>query len=148
MATAPSARSLPRIQSTSLVEQLRLPLISFMRFRRLTAALSGLCVLSLTLGQWGAACSSTSATDGKPKSSMASEHAGMPQHDGRHDRQKPCESSAIVCCQAMTSCGMSMTLSASTSREELVPRDNRVPQSLVQFALDRIIPPDPPPPKA
>ena len=119
-----------------------------MRFRRLTAAFSGLCVLSLTLGQWSVACKSTSATDGSDKMATSSEHAGMPQHGGQQDRQKPCESSAVVCCQAMTSCGMSITLSASTSRDELVPTDTSAAPSLVQLALDRIIPPDPPPPKA
>ena len=104
--------------------------------------------MSLTVGQWSVACDTMSATDGAGKAATASEHAAMPKHARQHDRQKPCESSAIVCCQAMTSCGMSITLSVSTSRDEVVPTNPRIAPSLVQFALDRITPPDPPPPKA
>ena len=120
-----------------------------MRFRRLTALFSGLSALSLTLGQGNVSCKNPSATDSGAKSVAAAEHVGMNQQSGGEQRhQKPCDSSAVVCCQAMTSCGLSVSPSGTTSRDEWTPPDADAPPSLVQAALNRITPPEPPPPQA
>ena len=120
-----------------------------MRFRRLAALLSGICALSLTLGQGNVSCKNASAKVSSAKSVAASEHSGMHQQPGgEQGHQKPCESSAVACCQAMTSCGLSVSLSEMTSREELMPRDAGGPPSLLQVALNRSIPAEPPPPTA
>ena len=120
-----------------------------MRFHRLTALLSGICALSFTLGQGNVSCKNTSSTDSSAKSAAASEHSGMNrQSGGEQTPQKPCESSAVVCCQAMTSCGLSVSLGQTTPRDAWAPRDAGALPSLVQVALNFVIPPEPPPPKA
>jgi len=68
--------------------------------------------------------------------------------EGRTKHPKPCKSSAIICCQAMTACGLSARLSATVSTEDAFPADNQLPTDPGQAALSRITPPDPPPPKA
>lgn len=119
-----------------------------MRFRRLTSLLSGICALSFTLGQGNVSCKSTSSTD-SGKSAATSDHSGMNQRSGgEQTHHKPCESSAVVCCQAMTSCGLSVSLGQTTPRNEWAPRDTGALPSLVQVALNFVIPPEPPPPKA
>lgn len=119
-----------------------------MRFRRLTALFSGLCALSLILGPGRVSCKNTIATDSDMPSAAAGDHSGRNQHDGAKQTQhKPCESSTVVCCNAMTSCGLSASLGERMSRGERGRRDAGALPPLVQVALNLVIPPDPPPPK-
>ena len=76
-------------------------------------------------------------------------HAGMPmQSQGDGDQQMPCKSSAVVCCQAMTSCGLSIQLGRTVSGGDTFPSEDRLPAVPFQTPLNRITLPEPPPPKA
>ena len=128
--------------------QLHVRLLFFMRLRRLTSLVSGICALSFTLGQGNVPCKNTSSMDSSAKSATTSEHSGMNQPSGDQTQQKPCESATAVCCQAMTSCGIAVSLSVQTARVEWAPADAGARPSLIQIHLNFVIPPEPPPPKA
>jgi len=120
-----------------------------MRFRRSVSILSGICALSLTLGRSINGCENTSGEALIGGSAATSEHVGMPmQSQGDGERQKPCKFSAVVCCQAMTSCGLAVGLARTVSTSNALSRENRLPARPFQIALNRITPPEPPPPKA
>lgn len=143
------AQSLLQLRLVEITTRLHLQLLFFMRFRRLTSLLSGICALSFTLGLGNVSCKNTSPTDSGGKSAATSEHSGMNQQSGGDQtHQKPCESSAVVCCQAMTSCGLSVSLGQTTPRGAWAPADAGALPSLVQVAVNFVIPPEPPPPKA
>lgn len=81
--------------------------------------------------------------------SAASEHGGMhTEAQGDGGQQKPCTSSTIICCQAMTSCELSVQLARTVSTQDVLPGDDQLPPTPFQAALERITPPEPPPPKA
>ena len=120
-----------------------------MRLRRLTALLSGICALSFTLGQGSVSCKNTRSSGSGAMSAAANAHSGMNQRSGeKQTHHKPCEFSAVVCCQAMTSCGVSVSVDQTTPRDGGAARDTGTLPLLVQVGLNLIIPPEPPPPKA
>lgn len=69
-----------------------------------------------------------------------------PQQGG--EQHKPCKSSTIICCQAMTSCGLSVQLARTVPTDDVVLGDSQLPPARFQADLERISPPEPPPPKA
>ena len=120
-----------------------------MRLRRLTALLSGICALSFTLGQGSVSCKNTSSSGSSAMSAAANAHSGMNEHRGeKQTHHKPCESSAVVCCQAMASCGVSVSIDQTTRRDGWIGRETGTLPSHVQVGLNLIIPPEPPPPKS
>jgi len=119
-----------------------------MRFRRSVSILSGICALSLTLGRSNSGCENTGGEMRAAVSVATSAHAEMPMQSGTGDQQKPCKSSAVVCCQAMTSCGLSIQLARTASTSDALSRKDQLPTAAFQTPLDRITPPEPPPPKA
>jgi hypothetical protein len=75
---------------------------------------------------------------------------GMPMPSNGSDEQQhtPCRSPAVVCCQAMTSCGLSVQLARSILTADEFSRDDQLPAIPFRTPLDRVTPPEPPPPKA
>jgi len=80
----------------------------------------------------------------------------MPHHGGSHhespaqksDQPKPCQTAAIPCCVAMTSCGTTIALGAGLSSSASQTETQIVPASHRAQPLSRIAAPEPPPPKA
>lgn len=119
-----------------------------MGFRRSVAAISGICALSLTLGRGNTGCEKAPG-DLQSVASIATAHGDM-HSESQHqsDRQKPCKSTAVVCCMAMTSCGLSLQLTRVVSTELVRPNGSALPTAPFQSSLNRIPAPEPPPPKA
>lgn len=116
-----------------------------MQLRRAVAMLSGLCVLSLTIGRMESSCEQT---NGVPATASMDEHGGMhAQAQGAEQQHKPCKSSTVVCCDAMTSCGLAVQLTAA-STQAVRTADRAVPAAPLQVAPYRTTPPELPPPKA
>jgi hypothetical protein len=119
-----------------------------MRFRRSLSLLSGLCALSLTLCPGNSGCENDRGESHATLPATATQHAAMPMPSQDGNDQKPCGSAAVVCCHAMTSCGMSVQVSSTVSTIYDLPRGNCIPTVPFQTALTRILSPEPPPPKA
>src|SRR4051794_10375689 len=119
-----------------------------MRFRRSVGTLSGICVLSLTLGLINSTCEGTNGSS-QSMTSAASGHSGMhTESPSDKEQQKPCKFSAVLCCQAMTSCGLSAQLARTVATQDVVPGSQTLPSASFRAVLSRITPPEPPPPKA
>lgn len=119
-----------------------------MRFRRSISILSGICALSLTLGRSDSDCENAGSEMRVAASGATSAHAEMPMQSHTGDQHKPCESATAACCQAMTSCGLSIQLTRTASDRDALSRKDLLPAAPLQIPLDRITPPEPPPPKA
>jgi hypothetical protein len=122
----------------------------FMLARRFIGMLTGFCVLSLTLGRVGAGCERPSAPPPSASTSMTmTDHAGA-QHElpAKHQQHTSCDSSSVVCCQAMTSCGLTLALSRTASAGDEFPAVSRVSDVSLQTLVSRIAAPETPPPKA
>ena len=116
-----------------------------MQFRRAVAMLSGLCVLSLTIGRSESSCEQTK---GVAAAASMDDHGGMhAQSQGAEQQHKPCKSSTVVCCDAMTSCGLAVQLTP-VSEQAVQTAESPVPSAPLQVALYRTTPPELPPPKA
>lgn len=119
-----------------------------MRFRRSIASFAGICVLSLTLGRTTSACENTNRNI-HTAASATSEHGGshpLTPVDGQ--QQKPCKSSAVACCQAMASCGLSVQSARTVTTDDFLSGRCDLPPVRFQAVPSRITPPEPPPPKA
>jgi len=116
-----------------------------MELRRSVAILSAICALSLTLAPGNSGCGNQHSGI----AAAAGEHGGMHTgSQGDREQQKPCKSSTVVCCQAMTSCGLSVQITNTVSTDDALLAENSLPPAPLQVALNRITPPEPPPPKA
>jgi hypothetical protein len=75
---------------------------------------------------------------------------GMHHHgDGGQTEKERCKIPARSdCCEAMTTCSTSAALAAVMDDEARPPEDGRDISFLADAPLTRVIPPDPPPPKA
>jgi hypothetical protein len=116
-----------------------------MRFRRSIGLLSTVCVLSLTIGRSTSGCERSSVDLHRGASAHASSHM-----DARHgdEHEKPCKTSTVVCCKAMTSCGISLKLERIVADYSGPSGRNQLPATLLLVAINHVSPPDPPPPKA
>jgi hypothetical protein len=112
--------------------------------------MSGICALYLTVGAADLPCNDHSR-DGISGSDM-----GLMVHlDGSHrlpaqknEQSKPCKSSPIPCCVAMTSCGATIALGESASSSGFPIASQIAPSLHFAHPLSRIAAPEPPPPKA
>ena|ERR1700680_467783 len=120
-----------------------------MQFRRSVGILTGICALSLTLGRSSEGCEKGSLQSRTAAAVTMSGHGGM-HHQSPVDGggQKPCTSSTLVCCQAMTSCGVSASVGRTVSTDDLLPGGATLPATPFQTPLKRVTAPEPPPPKA
>jgi len=118
--------------------------------RRFIATLTGICALSLTLGRSAEGCERPNAkvASASPSMTMA-QHAGA-QHESPANRHqgKSCDSSTVICCQAMTSCGLTFAAGSMASAGTEFSAATRVTQIELQTPLSRVAAPETPPPKA
>ena len=110
---------------------------------------TGICALSLTLGRSAQGCERPNAKAPSLSTSMTmAQHTGaqhMPpanQHQG-----KSCDSATVVCCQAMTSCGLTFAAGRSASAGAELSAATRVTLIEFQTPLSHITTPETPPPK-
>ena len=118
--------------------------------RRFIGILTGFCILSLTLGRVGAACErgSAQAPSASPSMAMTQHPGGQHQSPANQQQHKSCDSSTVVCCQAMTSCGLTLALGRAASAGNELFAASRVTDVSLQTLLSRIAAPETPPPKA
>jgi hypothetical protein len=64
------------------------------------------------------------------------------------EQEKPCKTSTVVCCKAMTSCGITLKLERIVAPYRVPAARNEPPATPLQVAINHVSPPDPPPPKA
>src|SRR5450759_1004890 len=120
-----------------------------MQLRRLSGLLCGICTLSLTLGPSNNGCERRNVEATSTAASVpTSHHAGMHGSPVSADKQQPCNSSAPVCCQAMTSCGPTIVLSRTASADAQLPAAAAVAPPTLEIPNSRTAAPEPPPPKA
>lgn len=115
-------------------------------------ALSGL-VLMLTMANLAAASSDLVCAKhaGEHQAAPKSAAPGMDHHAGSESPEKePCNVAARSdCCAAMTSCAPSASLAVVLNAVvEVADGHGDQPRSTDALPLTRLIPPDPPPPKA
>lgn len=122
----------------------------FMLARRFIGVLSGFCVLSLTLGRVESGCERPSAQAPSASTSMTMTQHGGAQHGlpAKQQQHKSCDSSTVVCCQAMTSCGLTLALSRTASAGHELSAASRGSDVSLQTPASRIAAPETPPPKA
>jgi hypothetical protein len=123
--------------------------------RRLIGILTGMCALSLTLGRTAQGCERrhNAALLSSPSMTMA-QHTGS-QHTGsqhtppaKQHQGESCDSSTVVCCQAMTSCGVTFAPGPRAMGDAEFAAAARVTQIEFQTPLSRVATPETPPPKA
>src|ERR1700687_3806358 len=118
--------------------------------RRFIGMLTGICALSLTLGRSAEGCERPNAKAPPASASMTMAQHAAAQHESPASRHhgKSCDSSTVVCCQAMTSCGLTFAAGPTDSAGAELSAATRVTQIELQTPLSRIAGPETPPPKA
>jgi hypothetical protein len=66
----------------------------------------------------------------------------------KSEQPRPCKTTVVPCCAAMTSCGMTIALGAGALPNALQIRAAVLHPSYLAQPLSRIAAPEPPPPKA
>ncbi len=118
--------------------------------RQVVGILTGICVLYLTVGAADASCNDHSRHGGSEVADASMLHQDGSAHNlpaNKSEQPKPCQSSAIPCCVAMTSCG-TIALAAGNSSTALSIAVQVAPPFELTAPLSRIAAPEPPPPKA
>ncbi len=73
-------------------------------------------------------------------------HHALPDQTSNHP--KPCKSTGIPCCLAMTSCAQTLAVGSRASSTAFAIERHAVPAFHLARPLSRIAAPEPPPPKA
>jgi hypothetical protein len=119
-----------------------------MRFRRLVGFLSGICVLSLTLGQVKATCENARAhLQSAAAGAMAAHGAIDHQAPAPSQPQKSCTPSKFDCCKAMTSCGLSVSVKSAVAEREILVLVETRHRAAAEFPINVVSGPETPPPK-
>ena len=95
---------------------------------------------NLTLGANKLACE----VRANPTADMPAHHH---QHDGANGEEDSNAAAPGACCEAMTSCAVSLALATSTEPASISLHPAARPLSVDAELLSRLVPPDPPPPK-
>ena len=116
--------------------------------RRFIAALTWLFMAHLTIVGSDFACAAHSGDAAAPSHTMMHHgHASTSSHDARAD-QAPCRTPAVpMCCQALTSCAATVSLTESHYAQHIARDGTAIPAALSEMPLSQIIAPDPPPPR-
>ena len=120
--------------------------------RRLSAFLSGLLVLHLTLVGADLPCAKQGASDARVASGSdtATHQHGhhVPSQAPRPGHHDSAQGTLPACCQALASCGVSLVESSSAGLSQLLLHAAQARVAATDVPPSWSVAPDPPPPKA